>query len=366
MPAADTWGRGMATGSRRKGTPAGAFVRFLIRRSLLTVLVLIGVIVIVFFLSRVIPADPAGLWAGPHATAAAIAAAKAELHLNDPAPVQFFYYISGLLRGDLGTSLRTHHPVLQDIQASLPATLELIVAALFLVVAIGIPLGVYAGVKRGKWPDHLTRGLAVGGVSLPTFWFAVMLQIVFVQLLGVFPLSGRFSDSLAIQSPERTITGFLVLDSLLQGNVVRMVDAITHLILPAITLALYPIGLVARMVRTMMVEVLGENYIRTAKAYGLPARLIYYRYALKNAIAPAIVALGLSFAYELTGAFLVEQIFVWNGIGQYAFQAALQFDYPAILGVAIVVAVFYVVANLIVDLLQSFLDPRVVLTRKEA
>lgn len=356
----------MGDGSRRAGTVAGAFARFLIRRSLLAILVLLGVIVIVFFLSRIVPADPAGLWAGPHARPEDILRARAQLHLTDPLPVQFGFYFSGLLHGDLGVSIRTHSPVIEDMAAKLPATLELIIASLLLAIVVGIPLGVYAGVKRGRWPDHLTRGLAVGGVSVPTFWFAVMLQIVFVQLFSILPLQGRFTDNLAIQYPENTITGFLVLDSLIQGNFVRMFDAIAHLILPTITLALYPIGLVARMVRTMMVEVLGENYIRTAKAYGLPARFIHYRYALRNAIAPAIVALGLSFAYELTGAFLVEQIFVWNGIGQYAFQSAISFDYPAILGTAIVIALFYVIVNLIVDLIQSFLDPRVVLTRKEA
>jgi peptide/nickel transport system permease protein len=353
----------MGKESRPTGT-AVAFARYLVRRSLLAVLVLLGVVVIVFFLSRVVPADPAGLWAGPHATPADLLAARAELHLNDPVPVQFGYYLAGLLRGDLGVSLYSHNPVISDIQGKLPATLELIATSLFEAIVIGIPLGVYAGILRGRWPDHLTRALAVGGVSIPTFWFAVMLQIAFGGILGP-AIQGRFTDSLRIQYPERTITGFLVFDSLLQGNFIRMADAMEHLILPSITLALYPIGLVARMVRTMMVEVLGENYIRTAKAYGLPPRAIYFRYALKNAIAPAIVALGLSIAYELTGAFLVEQIFIWNGIGQYAFQAAISFDYPAILGIAIVVAIFYVVANLVVDLIQTVLDPRVVLTRRE-
>lgn len=356
----------MEEGSRRSGTAVWAFARFLARRLLLAALVLFGVIVIVFFLSRVVPADPAGLWAGPHARPEDLAAARAQLHLNDPLPLQFWYYLTGLRQGNLGTSIRTHQPVASDIAAYLPATLELIVTSLTLAIVVGIPLGVYAGVRRGRWPDQLTRALAVGGVSIPTFWFAVMLQIAFVQIFGILPLQGRFTDSLGIQYPERTITGFLVLDSLLQGNFVRMFDAIVHLILPALTLALYPIGLVARMVRTMMVEVLGENYIRTAKAYGLPIRFIHYRYALKNAIAPAIVALGLSVAYQLTGAFLVEQIFVWNGIGQYAFQSAISFDYPAILGTAIVIALFYVIVNLAVDIIQTFLDPRVVLTGKEA
>ena len=355
----------MAKRSRKPGTAGGAFARFLIRRTLLALLVLLGVVVITFFLARVVPANPATLWAGVHATPQDLARASAQLHLNDPLPVQFGYYLTGLLQGDLGVSIRTHNPVFEDIADKLPATLELISSALLLAVLIGIPLGVYAGVKKGKWPDHLTRFLAVGGVSLPSFWLAVVFEMVFVGELHWLPSSGRFSDVLNIQYPIRTVTGFLTIDSLLQGNLIRFGDAVAHLILPALTLALYPIGLVARMVRTMMVEVLGENYVRTAKAYGLPARLIHYRYALKNAISPAIVAVGLSFAYELTGAFLVENIFAWNGIGQYAFNSVLSFDYPAILGTTIVVAMFYVIVNLLVDLIQSFLDPRIVLTKEE-
>ena len=355
----------MARRSRRGGAAGGAFARFLIRRALLAILVLLGVVVITFLLARVVPAIPAGLWGGVLATPQDLARATAELHLDDPLPVQFWYYMTGLVQGDLGVSIRLHSPVLSDIAAKLPATLELITASLLLALVIGIPLGVYAGVKRGKWPDHLTRFLAVGGVSLPSFWLAVVLEMVFVGELHLLPAGGRFSVVLYIAVPIGTITGFLTVDSLLQGNLIRFSDAVAHLILPAITLALYPIGLVARMVRTMMVEVLGENYVRTAKAYGLPARLIHYRYALKNAIAPAVVAVGLSFAYELTGAFLVENIFAWNGIGQYAFNSVLSFDYPAILGTTIVVAMFYVIVNLVVDLIQSFLDPRIVLTRSE-
>lgn len=356
----------MAGKPRGRGAAGGAFARFILRRSLLAILVVLGVVVITFFLSRVVPANPAGLWAGAHATAQDLARARSELHLNDPLPVQFWYYLTGLFEGDLGTNFITHTPVAIEIATYLPATLELISAALFLALVIGIPLGVYAGVKQGKWPDHLTRFLAVGGVALPSFWFAIILQMLFVQEFHVLPSSGRFTEATALAYPMRTITGFLTIDSLLQGNLVRFGDAIVHLVLPAVTLAMYPIGLVARMVRTMMVEVLGENYIRTAKAYGLPARFIHNRYALKNAIAPAIVAVGLSFAYELTGAFLVENIFSWNGIGQYAFYGVLNSNYPTVLGTTVVVAIFYVIVNLVVDVIQSVLDPRVVLTKKGA
>lgn len=349
-----------------RGTAAAAYTRFILQRAFLSGFVVLGVVVIVFFLSRVIPADPAGLWAGPQARQADIERARQELHLDDPVPVQFFLYLQGLLGGSLGVSIRTHNPVAGDLANTLPATLELITASLILAVAVGIPLGAWAGTRQGSWWDHGTRFLAIGGVSLPSFWFAVILQLIFVSVLGLLPTSGYVSESVRLAYPLREVTGSVFLDSIVQGNLPVLADWFRHLILPAATLATYPIGLVARMVRTMMIEVLGEGYIRTARAYGLPARLIHGRLALKNAISPAIVALGLSFAYSLTGAFLIESIFAWPGVGQYAWLSALTFDYPAILGVALVVAASYVVVNLAVDLVQAFLDRRIILAKKEA
>lgn len=349
---------------RLRGASGLAFARFLARRLGLSLLVIFGVVVIVFFLSRVVPADPAALWAGPHARADDIARARAELHLDDPGPVQFGYYLRNLLLGNLGVSIRTHNPVVADMADRFPATFEVILAALVLAVLVGIPLGVVSGIRRGSVVDHASRMVSIAGVSLPTFWLAVVLQLVFVASLGILPVSGRVSESIRIGNPVNRITGFLLLDALLQGNGPVFLDGMWHLILPAVTLAAYPVGLVARMVRTMMIEVLGENYIRTARAYGLPSRLIHYRYALKNAVAPAVVSLGLAFAYSLVGAFLIENIFAWPGLGQYAFLSVVSFDYPAILGTAIVVAVFYVLVNLGVDLLQSALDPRVVLAKE--
>jgi len=356
----------MVGARRARGTAATAYARFIIRRVLLSVLVILGVLVIVFFLARVIPADPAGLWAGPHAPPEAVERARGELHLNDPLWTQFYYYIEGLSRGDLGISIRTHDPVWQDIVRTLPPTLELITASLILSILVGIPLGVAAGIRQGSWVDHGMRFFAISGVSVPSFWLAVILQLLFVTSLGLLPTNGYVSETVLLTYPLKRVTGSIFVDALTQGNVRVLADWFWHLILPAITLASYPVGLVARMVRTMMIEVLGENYIRTAKAYGLPARFVHYRYALKNAVAPAIVALGLSFAYSLTGAFLIEYIFAWPGIGQFAWYSSITFDYPAILGVALVVAIFYVVVNLAVDLLQAFLDRRIVLEKREA
>lgn len=346
-----------------RGATGTAFVRYLARRGALSVVVILGVVVIVFFLSHVVPANPAGLWAGPRAREADLLRARAELHLDDPLPVQFYHYLADLFAGNFGVSLRTHSPVLADLGQSLPATFELITAALGLAIVVGIPLGVVAGIRRGTWVDHGSRIAAIGGVSVPSFWLAVVLQLVFVSWLGLLPISGYVSDYLLIAYPVRRITGSVLLDALLQGNFAVFFDGLRHMVLPAVTLAAYPIGLVARMVRTMMIEALGENYVRTARAYGLPRNLIHYRYALKNAISPAIVALGLSFAYSLIGAFLIENIFSWPGVGRYAYLSVVTFDYPAILAISVVVSIFYVVVNLGVDLIQAVLDPRIVLAK---
>lgn len=328
-------------------------------RLMLSVLVIFGVVTIVFFISRVIPSDPAALWVGAHPTVEAIEKAREELHLNEPLIKQYYYYLIGLLHGDLGISIRTHNPVAQDLKSAFSATFELILFAEFIAILIGIPLGVYSAVKRDSWLDNLSRVLAIGGVSLPTFWFGIVLQLIFFKYLHLLPLAGRVDTITMLEHPLKVITGFYLFDSLVTGNFVVFVDALKHMILPAITLAMYPIGLITRQVRSMMIEVLQENYIRTAWAYGLPKKRIYFKYALKNAIAPALITIGLSFAYTLVGAFLVELIFNWPGLGRYAAYSILSMDYPAVLGVTIVAATAYVFINLLVDLIQVCLDPRI-------
>lgn len=328
-------------------------------RLMLSILVIFGVVTIVFFISRVIPSDPAALWVGAHPTVEAIEKAREELHLNEPLIKQYYCYLIGLLHGDLGISIRTHNPVAQDLKSAFSATFELILFAEFIAILIGIPLGVYSAVKKDSWLDNLSRVLAIGGVSLPTFWFGIVLQLIFFKYLHLFPLAGRVDTITMLEHPLKVITGFYLFDSLVTGNFVVFVDALKHIILPAITLAMYPIGLITRQVRSMMIEVLQENYIRTAWAYGLPKKRVYFKYALKNAIAPALITIGLSFAYTLVGAFLVELIFNWPGLGRYAAYSILSMDYPAVLGVTIVAATAYVFINLLVDLIQVCLDPRI-------
>ncbi|MBO8174157.1 MAG: ABC transporter permease [Thermococcus sp.] len=335
------------------------FREYVAYRLVLAIFVIIGVVTLVFFVSRVIPSDPAALYVGAHPTPEAIEKAREQLHLNDPLIKQYAYYLWSLLHGDLGISIRTHNPVAQDLKSAFTATFELILVAEFIAILIGIPLGVYSAVKKDSWLDNLSRLFAISGVSLPAFWFGIVLQLIFFKHLQLLPLAGRVDTVVLLQHPLKVITGFYLIDSLITGNIPVFIDALKHIILPAITLAMYPIGLITRQVRSMMIEVLQENYIRTAWAYGIPPRRIYFKYALKNAIAPALITIGLSFAYTLVGAFLVELIFNWPGLGRYAAYSILSMDYPAVLGVTIVAATAYVFINLIVDIVQVYLDPRI-------
>jgi len=332
---------------------------YIIKRIFLTIFVIFGVLVITFVLSRIIPGDPAALWVGAHPTKEQLERARKELHLDEPYFIQFIYYLKDVFSGSFGISYRTRTPVIKDIKTALPATLELMFFSFTIALLVGIPLGVLAGTRRGSYVDHLVRILGVSGASIPPFWLALVLQFVLGNTLGIFPLTKRVDDVLRITTGFKPITGFYLLDSLLQGNWKVFIDVMRHMVLPGITLASYPLALSSRMTRALMVEVLRENYIRSVTAWGLPKNVIVFKYALKNAIIPTIAAVGMSFAYTLVGAFLVEVIFAWPGIGSYAALAMLSLDYPAILGTVIVIAFFYCIVNLVVDIIQAILDPRV-------
>ncbi|HRE29304.1 MAG TPA: ABC transporter permease, partial [Anaerolineales bacterium] len=270
-------------------------------------------------------------------------------------------FMGDILNGDLGISYKTKHAIVNDLANFLPATLELVLVSIALALLVGIPAGVLAGAWRGGWFDQTTRVLSIAGVSIPAFWLALILQLIFFGALGWLPLSSRTSNAAIIMYPIETITGFHLIDAAVTGNWKAWGDAALHLILPAFTLATYPISLTLRMTRAAMVEVLGEKYIVAARAQGLPERDVLFRYALKNAIVPALNVLGLSFAFSLTGSFLVEGIFSWPGLGKYVTDSILNADFPVIVSVTLVVTVFYVLINLAVDLIQARLDPRVVL-----
>jgi peptide/nickel transport system permease protein len=335
--------------------------KYVLRRLVLAVVVLFSVSLITFFIARVLPSDPAAAWVGPRPTQEQIARATITLGLDKPLHVQYWRYLTSLLRGDLGVSIKSRQPILTELKTYLPATLELVIASMLIGELIGIPLGVLSGAKKGGALDNASRILAVACVSIPTFFLGLLLQLVFYARLGILPISGRISNEIAINYPVTPITGFYSIDTLLAGNWIAFRDVLLHLILPSVTLAAFGLGLSIRMTRASIIEVLNERYILTARVAGLPNRTILFVLALKNAIMPTLNVVGLSFVYALTGSILVEVIFSWPGLGQYLTNAVLSLDFPVIVSVTLIVTVFYVVVNLILDLIQATIDPRVTL-----
>jgi len=334
-------------------------LEFILRRLLTSLLVLIGVSIITFLLARVVPTDPAELYIGPKARADQIALVREQLGLNKPLPIQYLIYMRDLLHGNLGISIGTKRPVLQEIKDRAPATIELLFTGMLLAVLIGIPLGVLSARWQGKPLDIVVRSVSIVGVSMPAFYLGLMFQILFFRNLHWLPLTGDVSSDLRFTNPLQMVTHFVLLDALLTHNWVALKDAAWHLVLPAITLAAYPIGLIARMTRAAMLEVLEQDYIRTARAYGIKDVIITYLYALKNAISPTLTVVGLTIALSLTGAFFVEAIFNWPGLGEFTVRALLNIDYPAIMGITLFGATAYVIINLVVDVLQAWIDPRI-------
>ncbi|AIR00216.1 peptide ABC transporter permease [Pluralibacter gergoviae] len=319
------------------------------------VLVVAGVCVITFIISHLIPGDPARLLAGERASDEIVQHIRHQLGLDLPLWQQFARYVSALLHGDLGTSIRTGRPVLEDLKAFFPATLELAFCALAIALVVGIPLGVLSAVYRNRWTDHLVRLLALTGISTPAFWLGLGVIVLFYGKLNWLPGSGRLDDWL---DPPAHVTGFYLIDSLLAGDTEVFINAVQHLILPAATLAFVHLGIVARQIRSAMLEQLGEDYIRTALASGLPRWTIILRYALPNALIPSVTVLGLALGDLLYGAVLTETVFAWPGMGAWVVTSIQALDFPAVMGFAIVVSFAYVLVNLIVDLLYLWIDPR--------
>ncbi len=334
-------------------------VEFFIRRIAGAIFVLIGVSIITFALARVVPSNAAALYIGPRARPEEIARVEEELGLNDPLPVQYAVYMRDVLKGDLGTSIGSKRPVTQELTERLPATLELLFAGMFIAIAVGIPLGVISAYRQGRSSDIAVRIISIVGVSAPAFALGLLLQFIFFRALDWLPLSGRINSDMRFISPIEPVTGFYLLDTAVTQNWVAFKDAFWHLILPAVVLAAYPLSLIARMTRSTMIEVLTQDYIRTARAYGIKERFIVYVYALKNAIGPTLTVIGLTFAFAITGTFFVEIIFNWPGLGLFTVRSLLNLDYPAIMGITLFGAFMYVIINLIVDLLQAWVDPRI-------
>jgi peptide/nickel transport system permease protein len=338
-----------------------AKVEYVIRRLLLAVLVLVGVSIITFVIARLVPSDPVALYVGPRAKQEARELARIKLGLDRPLYEQYLRYMGEVLHGDFGISVRSHRPIIDDLKIYLPATLELVFVSMIFTVVIGIPLGVLSGAFKDSWLDHFSRVFAVVNVSMPVFWLALLMQLLFVRQLGLLPLGGRVSREIVILAPIRQITGFYLVDTALAGNWSAFGDVLRHLILPSIALASYGIGLSIRMTRATMVEVLQQKYITAAWAEGLTRRTVYFKMALKNAIVPTLTVLSLNFVWQISGAMLVEIVFLWPGLGTYLVNAILTIDFPIVVSVALVVTVFYVLSNLFVDILQAVIDPRVTL-----
>jgi peptide/nickel transport system permease protein len=332
---------------------------YLVRRFGFVLVVLLGVTIVTFFLARVVPSDPARLLAGPRASSEAVEEIRRARGLDRPLWEQYGSYMHSLSKGDLGTSLVTRRPVTSDLAAFVPATLELVLYSLVAGSLLGVLLGVLSAVRPGSAVDVGGRFAAIGGLSLPNFWVALLLQFAFFVVLRVLPFGGRLDTGVL---PPPTVTGLYTVDSLLAGRIDLFVQAGTHLVLPVIALALAEMGLVARVVRASMLEVLGQDYIRSARAKGVAPWRLYRRHALRNALLPAVTVIGLEFGLLLSGTVLVESIFAWPGLGRYMAEAISSSDYNAIMGVTIVVTVGYVLINLIVDLAYAYVDPRVRLT----
>ena len=332
---------------------------YILKRLAMSALVLLGLSVITFTLARIVPSDPAALYVGPRARPEQVEAMTIKLGLDRPLYVQYLYYLRDALRGDLGTSIATKRPVVQEITDRLPSSLELIAAGMSLATLVGVVLGVLSARLQSSPLDTLVRVFSLAGVSLPSFWLALLLQVIFYRRLGWFPITGRLDTTLRFTHPIARVTGFFLLDSLMMGNWVAFKNVAWHIALPAATLAAYPMGLIARMTRATMLEVLSQDYVRTARAYGVREWFVVGVYSLKNALGPTLTVIGLSMAYALTGTFFVETIFNWPGLGIFTVHSLLKVDYPAIMGVTLFAAVGYVTINLIVDLLQAWIDPRI-------
>ncbi len=330
--------------------------RFVLRRILLALPALLGLVVLTFVLSRVIPGDPAATLAGDAATPAQIAEIRAQYGLDRPIWEQAIVHLRQVLTGDFGRSVFSGRPVVEEIAFRLPATLELTFAALLISTVLGVGLGLVAALDHNGPVDHLVRLLSVGGLAIASFWLAIMLQLVFSMELDWLPLRGRIDPTLGAP-PD--ITGFLLLDTLLAGRLDLFWSALRHLVMPAVTLALPGLATIARFTRSGVLEALQKDYVLYARAAGYGRFRLAAIYVLRNAITVTVTQIGLLFGALISGAVAVEAVFDWPGLGTYAVQAILSSDYKALLAVTLVVGVVYAVVNVMVDVAQALIDPRV-------
>lgn len=331
---------------------------YVIQRLVLLVGTLIGVLTVTFVLTHILPGSPVEVMLGHRPTQEQIAVVTHRLGLDLPLWRQYLRSLGEIAQGEFGQSFLTNQPVIQDIGQRLMATVELTSLAIVCICVIGVPIGVFSAVKANSPLDHVVRSLTVAGVALPGFMVAMLLQMTFYGGLGLLPLQGRMASAILLDHHFPAVTGLFLVDTLLAGDTVAFRDALQHILLPLATLTLANLPLVARTTRNLMVEVLSEDYVRTAFAYGLPRRNVYFRYALKATLIPLLTVVGLTYGYLLGGAVVAEYVFDWPGIGGYVVRAITQSDYPAAIGVTLFLAAAYLTINLVIDLLYFLVDPR--------
>ncbi len=330
--------------------------RFLIRRLLMIPLVLLGLSIITFAVSRVVPGDPVKLAAGPQARPEQIEKLTQEFGLDRPLPEQYLRYMGGLLQGNWGYSISNRRDVGQDLQRYFAATLELTIISTLLGLLFGIPLAVVSARWRDRWPDYVSRFISIGTVSLPVVWLAIILQIIFAQNLHWLPVSGRFDPRAPYPT---TYTGLLLLDTLIAGDFQAFGTAIRYIILPAFCQSLLVIALVTRQLRGDMLDMLRKDFVMVARANGIPERIIWTRYLMKNALIATVSMLGFLVGFQLGGSVLIEYVLDWPGIGQYALKAALLLDFQPIMGATLFIGCIVVAVNLVTDILYRIVDPRI-------
>ncbi|MGN0602171.1 MAG: ABC transporter permease [Oscillospiraceae bacterium] len=336
--------------------------KYITKRLLMLIPVLIGVSLIVFLLLRVFAADPAPVVLGEHASAEAIQEWRDSQGLNDPILKQYWDFISGAVTGDFGSSYYTKTPVFTEIMSRFPATIELAIVSIILASFFGILIGVITAIKKNTIIDNIGMFISLVGISVPIFWLGVMMQILFCKNLGILPVQGACDASINFDK----VTGSYIIDSLLSGNMSNFTNVLWHLVLPSCTLAFYTLAIIARMTRSSMLDTLNQDYIRTARAKGLKEGRVIKHHALRNALMPVVTVIGLQFGYLLGGAVLTETVYGWPGIGKYLVECVQKSDFPVVQAAVLMIAVIFVILNLVVDILYAFLDPRIKLGKKEA
>lgn len=333
--------------------------RFVLYRVAQSLFVVVGVVLLTFVIVRLVPGDPAVAYAGSRATPGQLAEAREKLGLDGSVFTQLLHYLSDLLSGDLGVSIHTRQAVVADLTRFVPASIELVLFAMLIAVPVGLAIGRFAARHRGKAADIVMRIMTVLAVSFPAFWLGLILQTTFASTLGWFPIAGEYTSSLDATSPLNVWTNITIVDAVITGNGPVFLSTLQHLVLPGLVVAAYPIGAIAQLTRAGLTDELGQDHIRTVRAFGFSSREVIGRFAMRPILSPILTLIALVFAYSLVNAFIVESIFNWPGVGRYTTLAIQSLDTPAIAGVTLVLAIIYVLINLVVDVAQAFIDPRV-------